>query len=183
VIALLSVPPTLRYLRWQRAGAVPNQAEIICVRRFLWAEVACSPCCLYLQQRWQEATGKPRFDTRCADSPRSSSVPVAGHCREELRALNASSDPLNAKPIPATRSRRRAPRIGNGAAGRGGDGLSGRTAGAHASACRWTGRDAKQVRRALEDGQARIGDGAAGRVGHGGHAAAPEQSILVQRCV
>jgi putative membrane protein len=39
VIALLSVPPTIRYIRWQRADTVPTSAEIAVVRRFLWAEV------------------------------------------------------------------------------------------------------------------------------------------------
>jgi putative membrane protein len=40
VVALLSVPPTIKYIRWQRDGSVPNEAEIKFVRRFLWAEVA-----------------------------------------------------------------------------------------------------------------------------------------------
>ena len=39
VIALLSVSPTLRYLRWERSGTVPTNVEIAAVRRFLWAEV------------------------------------------------------------------------------------------------------------------------------------------------
>jgi putative membrane protein len=39
VIALLSVPPTIRYIRWQRADTVPTNAEVASVRRFLWAEV------------------------------------------------------------------------------------------------------------------------------------------------
>ncbi len=40
VIAVLSVPPTIKYIRWQRNGTVPTNAEIAFVRRFLWAEVA-----------------------------------------------------------------------------------------------------------------------------------------------
>jgi putative membrane protein len=40
IIAILSVPPTLRYVRWQRAGVAPSAAEIVVVRRILWAEVA-----------------------------------------------------------------------------------------------------------------------------------------------
>jgi putative membrane protein len=40
IIALLSLPPTLKYIRWQRSAAVPDAAEIATVRRFLWAEVA-----------------------------------------------------------------------------------------------------------------------------------------------
>lgn len=38
-IALLSAPPTFRYLRWQRSEAAPSGAEIDAVRRFLWVEV------------------------------------------------------------------------------------------------------------------------------------------------
>lgn len=40
IIAVLSVPPTIRYLRWQRSGTVPNDVEIRSVRRILWIEVA-----------------------------------------------------------------------------------------------------------------------------------------------
>ena len=40
VIALLSLPPTLRYLRWRRDGVVPSDIEIAFVQRFLWTEVA-----------------------------------------------------------------------------------------------------------------------------------------------
>jgi len=40
VIALLSIPPTVRYLRWSRAATVPSAAEVNGVRRILWAEVA-----------------------------------------------------------------------------------------------------------------------------------------------
>ncbi len=39
VIAVLSVPPTLKYLRWERSGSVPTDADIAAVRRILWAEV------------------------------------------------------------------------------------------------------------------------------------------------
>jgi putative membrane protein len=39
VIAALSVVPTIRYIRWQRTGTVPTDAEISVVRRYLWAEV------------------------------------------------------------------------------------------------------------------------------------------------
>jgi len=35
----LSVPPTLRYLRWQRTEILPNDSEIQSVRRILWIEV------------------------------------------------------------------------------------------------------------------------------------------------
>jgi putative membrane protein len=40
IIAILSVPPTLRYVRWRQAGIAPGAIEIAVVRRFLWAEVA-----------------------------------------------------------------------------------------------------------------------------------------------
>jgi putative membrane protein len=40
IIAFLSIPPTVKYIRWRRTGAVPDEAEIAGVRRFLWAEVA-----------------------------------------------------------------------------------------------------------------------------------------------
>jgi putative membrane protein len=40
LVAVLSVPPTMRYLRWRRAAAVPSAVEIGFVRRFLWLEVA-----------------------------------------------------------------------------------------------------------------------------------------------
>jgi putative membrane protein len=39
-IAVLSLPPTIGYLRWQRAGTKPNDAQVSAVRRFLWTEVA-----------------------------------------------------------------------------------------------------------------------------------------------
>jgi putative membrane protein len=37
-IGLLSVPPTLAYLRWKKAGAAPDNAEAAAVRRWLLAE-------------------------------------------------------------------------------------------------------------------------------------------------
>jgi len=40
VIGLLSVPPTLAYIRWRRAGIAPSEAQVIGVRRWLWAEMA-----------------------------------------------------------------------------------------------------------------------------------------------
>jgi putative membrane protein len=39
VIGLLSVPPTLAFLRWRRAGQPPTDTQIAGVRRYLWAEV------------------------------------------------------------------------------------------------------------------------------------------------
>jgi len=38
VIAMLSIVPTVRYIRWQRSGTVPTDVEVAVVRRFLWAE-------------------------------------------------------------------------------------------------------------------------------------------------
>lgn len=39
VIGLLSIPPTVAYLRWRRAGAAPTDAAVGNVRRYLWIEV------------------------------------------------------------------------------------------------------------------------------------------------
>ncbi|HEX3363585.1 DUF2214 family protein [Phenylobacterium sp.] len=39
VIGLLSIPPTLAYLRWRRAAATPTDAQVAGVRRWLWAEM------------------------------------------------------------------------------------------------------------------------------------------------
>ena len=40
VIGLLSVPPTIRYIAWRRAGVSPSDEAVAAVRRFLYAEVA-----------------------------------------------------------------------------------------------------------------------------------------------
>lgn len=40
VIGLLSIPPTLKYLKWRRAGASPAPADVAGVKRLLYAEVA-----------------------------------------------------------------------------------------------------------------------------------------------
>jgi len=40
VIALLSAPPTLAFLQWRRTRALPTDAIIAPVRRYLWIEVA-----------------------------------------------------------------------------------------------------------------------------------------------
>ncbi len=39
-IGLLSVPPTLAFLKWRRIGSVPADGAISKVRRYLWLEVA-----------------------------------------------------------------------------------------------------------------------------------------------
>lgn len=39
VIGLLSVPPTIAYIRWRRAGAAPSDAQVAAVRRWLLAEL------------------------------------------------------------------------------------------------------------------------------------------------
>lgn len=40
VIGLLSVPPTIRFIAWRRAGGGPSDAAVAGVRRYLHAEVA-----------------------------------------------------------------------------------------------------------------------------------------------
>ncbi|HLZ76215.1 DUF2214 family protein [Phenylobacterium sp.] len=40
VIGLLSIPPTVAYIRWRRSGAAPSEAQVANVRRWLWAEMA-----------------------------------------------------------------------------------------------------------------------------------------------
>jgi putative membrane protein len=39
VVGLLSVPPTLAYIRWKRAGSAPTDSQIAGARRFLYAEL------------------------------------------------------------------------------------------------------------------------------------------------
>jgi hypothetical protein len=43
VIGLLSVPPTLAFLKWRRAGASPTNEAVAKARRYLWMEVALFP--------------------------------------------------------------------------------------------------------------------------------------------
>jgi putative membrane protein len=38
LIGLLSIPPTLTYLRWRRSGAAPDDAQVLRVRGFLYVE-------------------------------------------------------------------------------------------------------------------------------------------------
>jgi putative membrane protein len=40
VIGLLSIPPTLMFLRWRRTGALPTDQAVAQVQRYLWIEVA-----------------------------------------------------------------------------------------------------------------------------------------------
>jgi len=40
LVGALSVPPTLRFIRWRREGLAPSDAEVAWVRRFLVAEAA-----------------------------------------------------------------------------------------------------------------------------------------------
>ena len=42
-IGLLSVPPTLAFLKWRRAGASPTDEAVAKARRYLWMEVALFP--------------------------------------------------------------------------------------------------------------------------------------------
>ena len=39
LIGLLSIPPTVAYIRWRRAGVAPNETQVAGVRRWLWAEM------------------------------------------------------------------------------------------------------------------------------------------------
>jgi putative membrane protein len=38
-IGVLSIPPTLSYLKWRKAGATPTDEAVAIVRRYLWIEV------------------------------------------------------------------------------------------------------------------------------------------------
>jgi putative membrane protein len=40
VIGLLSIPPTIRFIVWRRAGVTPSDEAVAAVRRYLYAEVA-----------------------------------------------------------------------------------------------------------------------------------------------
>jgi putative membrane protein len=40
VIGILSVPPTVKYIRWRKSGTVPGDPDIQGVRRYLHAELA-----------------------------------------------------------------------------------------------------------------------------------------------
>ncbi len=39
-VGVLSVPPTLDYIRWRRANIAPSAVQVRVVRRYLWVEVA-----------------------------------------------------------------------------------------------------------------------------------------------
>jgi putative membrane protein len=39
-IGLLSVPPTMQFIRWRKSGIAPDDAAVISARRYLHAEVA-----------------------------------------------------------------------------------------------------------------------------------------------
>jgi putative membrane protein len=43
VIGLPSVPPTLAFLKWRRAGVAPTDEAVAKARRYLWIEVALFP--------------------------------------------------------------------------------------------------------------------------------------------
>ncbi len=40
IVGLLSVPPTISFIRWRGAGTTPGDAQVAGVRRLLWVEVA-----------------------------------------------------------------------------------------------------------------------------------------------
>jgi putative membrane protein len=42
-IGLLSLPPTLEFLRWRRTNTLPTDKAVTMVRRYLWTEVALLP--------------------------------------------------------------------------------------------------------------------------------------------
>ena len=46
VIGLLSVPPTLAFLKWRRTSAVPTDEAVAQLRHYLWFEVALFPLLL-----------------------------------------------------------------------------------------------------------------------------------------
>jgi putative membrane protein len=46
VIGLLSIAPTVAYIRWRRAGEAPNEAEVAGARRWLLAQMALFPLLL-----------------------------------------------------------------------------------------------------------------------------------------
>ena len=39
VIGLLSIPPSISYLKWRKSGATPTDETVANVRRYLWIEV------------------------------------------------------------------------------------------------------------------------------------------------
>lgn len=39
LIGLLSIPPTIAYIRWRRGGWAPSDVQVAGVRRWLWAEM------------------------------------------------------------------------------------------------------------------------------------------------
>ncbi len=39
VVGLLSIPPTIRFIQWRKAGVSPSDAQVKAVRRYLHAEV------------------------------------------------------------------------------------------------------------------------------------------------
>ena len=40
LIGVLSVPPTLKFIRWRREQHLPDDGEVAAVRRYLWGEFA-----------------------------------------------------------------------------------------------------------------------------------------------
>jgi putative membrane protein len=39
MIGVLSIPPTIRFIAWRRAGVVPSDAAVAATRRYLYAEM------------------------------------------------------------------------------------------------------------------------------------------------
>lgn len=46
LIGALSALPTISFLRWRRAGSIPDAAQIASVRRFIWAQLVLFPLLL-----------------------------------------------------------------------------------------------------------------------------------------
>src|SRR5208283_1037602 len=62
VIGLLSVPPTLAFLKRRRAGASPADEAVARARRYLWMEVALFPLLPASPRRWLAVMA-------CSDGP------------------------------------------------------------------------------------------------------------------
>lgn len=63
LIGILSVPPTVSYIHWQRAGSSPTSAQVARVRLYLWAETVLFALLPIFAAAMHEATAQ----TRCRD--------------------------------------------------------------------------------------------------------------------
>ena len=46
LIAILSIKPTVAYMRWKRTGAAPDDGQVAALRPYLWAQVLLFPLLL-----------------------------------------------------------------------------------------------------------------------------------------